>query len=96
MPLPHLRFAGTAPLPPGQNPATWMLEVTGGSMAIVAAPNDVDWPALYASSRLAVENAVEAEALITQGLHCGEQLHMSSLYAQPLGIQVCCRGVLGI
>lgn len=65
-----------------------MLEVTGGSMAIATATNDVDWPALYAASSLAAENAAQADALIHQGLRSGVQLHMSSMYAQPPTIQV--------
>jgi hypothetical protein len=77
-----------------------MLEVTGGSMAIATACNDVDWPALYASSSLAAENASQAEVLVAQGLRCGMPLHMSTMYAQPPSIQVrepllallCCGG----
>ena len=33
LPLPLLCLSGTPELPSGYNPATWMLEVTGGSMA---------------------------------------------------------------
>jgi hypothetical protein len=66
-----------------------MLEVTGGSMAIAAACNNsVDWPAVYAASSLAAENAAQAEVLLAQGLRCGMQLHMTSMYAQPPIIQV--------
>jgi hypothetical protein len=40
-----MRFVtGTAKLPPGYNPATWMLEVTGGALAtLVAANSNVNW-----------------------------------------------------
>jgi hypothetical protein len=34
--------AGTTPIKAGYNPATWMLEVTGGSMATTATANNVD------------------------------------------------------
>lgn len=86
--LQHKTPTGTTPLPAGQNPATWMLEVTGGSMAIATACNSVDWPALYAASSLAAENAAQADVLVAQGLRCGMPLHMSSMYAQPPSIQV--------
>lgn len=65
-----------------------MLEVTGGSMAIAAACNDVDWPAIYAGSSLAAHNAAQADALQAQGLRCGVELDMSSMYAQPPLVQV--------
>lgn len=58
-------------------------------MAIATACNDqVDWPALYAASSLAAENASQVEVLVAQGLRCGMPLHMSSMYAQPPSIQV--------
>jgi hypothetical protein len=59
--------AGTAPLPAGYNPATWMLEVTGGAMAtLIPANTSVDWPAHYMASSLALENAQRAEGLVQQ------------------------------
>jgi hypothetical protein len=69
-----------------------MLEVTGGSMAIAAPRNEVDWPGLYASSSLAADNAAQADMLVAQGLRCGLPLHMSSMYAQPPSIQVSLKG----
>lgn len=57
-------------------------------MAIAAACNNVDWPAVYAASSLAADNAAQAEVLCAQGLRCGMQLHMNSMYAQPPIIQV--------
>jgi hypothetical protein len=65
-----------------------MLEVTGGSMAIATATNDVDWPAIYARSSLAAENAAQAEILVQAGLRSGMPLHMNSMYAQPPLVQV--------
>jgi hypothetical protein len=60
-------LAGTTPLPSGHNPATWMLEVTGGSMAtLVGANKDVDWPSVYQSSALAAANAEKVEELSQQ------------------------------
>ncbi len=57
-------------------------------MAIAAACNDLDWPAVYAASSLAADNAAQAELLVAQGLRCGVQLHMTTMYAQPFLIQV--------
>eukprot|EP00878_Enallax_costatus_P039821 GHUV01045738.1.p1 GENE.GHUV01045738.1~~GHUV01045738.1.p1 ORF type:complete len:521 (+),score=145.25 GHUV01045738.1:208-1563(+) len=81
---------GTAPIAPGQNPATWMLEVTGGSMAMVTAANSVDWPAVYAASSLAAANAAECDRLVAEGIAAGAQLKLTSLYAQPFSVQVSC------
>jgi hypothetical protein len=59
--------AGTAKLLPGYNPATWMLEVTGGAMATLTPANaSVDWPATHLASGLCQANASKAEALIEQ------------------------------
>jgi hypothetical protein len=79
---------GTCAIAAGQNPATWMLEVTGGSMAMVSQPNSIDWPAIYAASSLAASNAMECERLVQEGLASGMQLKMTSMYAQPFNIQV--------
>lgn len=65
-----------------------MLEVTGGSMAMVSQPNSIDWPGVYAASSLAASNAVECERLVQEGLASGMQLKMTSMYAQPFNIQV--------
>ncbi|WIA20601.1 hypothetical protein OEZ85_004985 [Tetradesmus obliquus] len=60
---------GTAKLQCGYNPATWMLEVTGGAMATLTPANaGMDWPATYLASALCQANATQAEALIEQGL----------------------------
>lgn len=60
---------GTAKLMPGYNPATWMLEVTGGALATLTPANtNVDWPATYLASGLCVDNENKALALIEQGL----------------------------
>lgn len=55
---------GTQPLPAGANPATWMLQVTGGSMAAGgdAAASAERFAAAYAGSDLAVSNRRAAEA----------------------------------
>lgn len=65
-----------------------MLEVTGGSMAIAAAPNAVDWPAIYAASELAAANAATATVLVLEGREHGQELRMASMYAQPFNVQL--------
>jgi ABC-type multidrug transport system ATPase subunit len=41
---------GVQPIQPGFNPATWMLEVTGGSMSTIYEDAGHDFPAMYAVS----------------------------------------------
>jgi hypothetical protein len=65
-----------------------MLEVTGGSMAVVTAANNTDWPAVYAASRLAASNAAEAKRLMAECAASSKPLRMSSMYAQPFLVQV--------
>ncbi|GIL86027.1 hypothetical protein Vretifemale_14307 [Volvox reticuliferus] len=79
---------GTPTLPAGFNPATWMLEVTGGSMATVLNRVDVDWPAHYAASELAVKNNARAQALVDEGFKTARALEVGSRYAMPFGTQV--------
>jgi hypothetical protein len=88
-------LAGTRPPNPGQNPATWMLDITGGSMAATTAAaaagagSAQDWAALYARSGLAAANEAEAEKLIAEGLAGAQPLSSDGTYAQPFGVQVC-------
>ncbi|KAG2488519.1 hypothetical protein HYH03_012840, partial [Edaphochlamys debaryana] len=78
---------GTPQLPAGFNPATWMLEVTGGSMATVLDRVDVDWPGLYAGSELCRENVARAAALIDARGHDCPPLAVVTQYAMPFGTQ---------
>ena len=51
----------------GHNPATWMLEVTGGAMTtLVPANTIVDWPTVYAESPLRLKNDEHIEELISK------------------------------
>lgn len=80
---------GTPPLPLGFNPATWMLEVTGGSMATMVTAVEVDWPDIYAASALAAAQAARADQLVQEDLHAGTPaLTMASEYAMPFNVQV--------
>lgn len=38
---------GVTPISPGANPATWMLEVSGGSAATSVAASHADFPTVY-------------------------------------------------
>ncbi|KXZ50448.1 hypothetical protein GPECTOR_16g622 [Gonium pectorale] len=78
---------GTPQLPQGFNPATWMLEVTGGSMATVLDRLDVDWPGLYDSSQLAKRNDERARYLVQSGHEDNEPLKVGNRYAMPFGVQ---------
>ena len=49
-------YPGVQPIKDQTNPATWMLEVTGGSMSTTFAASSVDFPAAYADSELRSAN----------------------------------------
>ena len=77
--------AGTTPLQAGHNPATWMLEVTGGAMAtLIPANTSVNWPDHYLGSQLALENAQQAEVLAQQVRGRGSGV-LALLELQPTG-----------
>ena len=40
-------FKGVAPIKRGHNPATWMLEVTGGATSTGVKASQIDFPAVY-------------------------------------------------
>ena len=40
-------FEGVAPIKKGHNPATWMLEVTGGATSTGVKASKIDFPAAY-------------------------------------------------
>lgn len=80
---------GTVPIRNGYNPATWMLEVTGGSMATTAAHNDVDWPELYRTGPLGKANAAKADELVQQCAATAAPLTVEGgRYAQPFPVQL--------
>lgn len=82
--------AGVSPLRPGYNPATWMLEVTGGAMSTIARAVEMDWPAHYSSSSLAKAVASKADKLVAEGAKAAPPLQLASEFAQPFGVQVGC------
>ncbi|GBF90608.1 ABC transporter G family member protein [Raphidocelis subcapitata] len=82
------RVPGTQPLLQGQNPASWMLEVTGGSMATIAAANAVDWPSIYAASPEAAAARARVEELVRRGRAAHAPLALAGTYAQSFGVQL--------
>ncbi|KAL4434347.1 hypothetical protein ABPG75_000788 [Micractinium tetrahymenae] len=81
------RQPGVHSVRPGSNPATWMLEVTGGSMATIYEAADVDFPAVYAGSELRQQNDATAERLVEEGLAAHQPLAVASQYAASYGVQ---------
>ncbi|KAG2487630.1 hypothetical protein HYH03_013769 [Edaphochlamys debaryana] len=81
---------GVEPLPPGYNPATWMLEVTGAAKAVkIKAVAGVDWPQVYQESDLARINEAAAQRLVEGSRAAHPQpLEVSGTYAAGLGVQL--------
>ena len=75
---------GTPELPAGYNPATWMLEVTGGSTATIVQTVNVDWPKIYLDSETSAVNLLHANKLVETSIKSGKPpLIVQSEYAQP-------------
>lgn len=72
---------GVEPIRKGSNPATWMLEVTGGSMATTYKHSDVDFPERYTSSDLCATNMARLESLAKEGAASHAPLHLDAQYA---------------
>ncbi|GAB4819215.1 hypothetical protein N2152v2_006261 [Parachlorella kessleri] len=78
---------GVESIKPGYNPATWMLEVTGGSMATVFRHAGGDFPAIYQASELHQKNKARMDKLVEAGRGQHEPLKLASRYATSLGTQ---------
>lgn len=80
---------GCSPIKPGSNPATWMLEVTGGAMAVSGAKAvQVVWPDLYQQSELAGNNAAYADHLVARDSNSMQPLVVEGgKYAASFGVQ---------
>jgi ABC-type multidrug transport system ATPase subunit len=61
-------YTGVVPVPTGYNPATWMLEITGGAPQTMIPAAPVDFTAEWPRSQLAAKTATECEALVADGL----------------------------
>ncbi|KAL4427934.1 hypothetical protein ABPG75_002023 [Micractinium tetrahymenae] len=79
---------GVEPIQPGYNPATWMLEVTGGSMSTVFKSSGLDFPAIYAVSALCSENEARMGRLVEEGRKGSEPLSLSTAYATSMATQL--------
>lgn len=73
---------GVAQLPDGYNPATWMLEVSGGGSSMrTEAAGKVDFVLLYRDSRLCKLVVARADEVAQSARADGEPLTQSSQYA---------------
>ncbi|KAK9826588.1 hypothetical protein WJX74_004476 [Apatococcus lobatus] len=83
---------GVVPLKQGHNPATWMLEVTGGAVATSARAAPLDFAAAYqagppAESELYQQNQEMVRMLSEEGRRDHQPLTLSSQYATNYWIQ---------
>jgi ABC-type multidrug transport system ATPase subunit/ABC-type multidrug transport system permease subunit len=81
-------YPGVSPIKPGYNPATWMLEVTGGSMATSFQAADIDFPMEYSQSDLKVKNDDESVSVVRRTLESAAVLTVDSKYATSFYTQV--------
>ncbi|KAI8105725.1 hypothetical protein M9434_000307 [Picochlorum sp. BPE23] len=80
-------YPGVPAIKPGYNPATWMLEVTGGSMATTFKAADIDFPLEYSKSTLEQQNLSNMEVLVQESLKSTTVLTIDQQYATSFGIQ---------
>ncbi|GAX73712.1 hypothetical protein CEUSTIGMA_g1165.t1 [Chlamydomonas eustigma] len=77
----------------GANPATWMLEVTGGAASISTKAVEVNWPDMYNLSELGQENAAKADKLVQRDGEAKLPLMVSGgMYAADFKTQVMSAG----
>lgn len=81
-------FPGVNQIRPGYNPSTWMLEVTGGSMATTFKAADLDFPEEYATSDLKTRNDQEGDAIVARTRDDSSELKIESRYATSFSTQV--------
>lgn len=74
-------YNGVTPIKPGYNPATWMLEVTGGSMATSFKPADLDFPDEYLNSELRIKNLALGDEIVSKTKESSAVLEIESMYA---------------
>jgi hypothetical protein len=80
-------FPGVEPINPGVNPATWMLEVTGGSMSASVKPAALDFPAEYRRGALRAANEARAAELVAAGAAAAPPLAVGGRYATGAATQ---------
>lgn len=74
-------YKGVTPIKPGYNPATWMLEVTGGSMATSFKAADLDFPDEYSNSKLRIQNLANGDEINSRTKESSAILTIESKYA---------------
>jgi hypothetical protein len=79
---------GVTPLPKDYNPATWMLEVSGGGAKMHTEAAKADFGALYRASPLCAETKARATQIADEARKRSEPLALASRYAAPLPRQI--------
>lgn len=80
-------YPGVEPIRASYNPATWMLEVTGGSMATTFTAASIDFPAAYRESALRQANMEEMDRLVAGAENTAVPLAVGGRYAATLKTQ---------
>lgn len=75
------------PLPLGYNPATWMLEVSGGGAKMHIAAVDMDFAAAYRRSELCAQADVDVPELVAAAAAANSPLSLATRYAVPFAQQ---------
>lgn len=87
--MPHVqRVPGVQSLPTNYNPATWMLEVSGGATKMKTDSVAADFAAIYADSELAKSNAEKADAIAAHAAQKTQPLTLATKYAATRGQQL--------
>lgn len=76
-------ISGVPQLPAGYNPATWMLEVSGGGAKMHIEAVDVDFAAQYHGSALCAQAARTVDALVAERGAATAPLALATRYAVP-------------
>jgi ABC-type multidrug transport system ATPase subunit len=81
-------YEGVQPIKASYNPATWMLESTGGSMATTFKAADIDFPDAYLESELRASNLKLMDELAATTAANSPELAVGGKYATSFNMQV--------
>ncbi|KAL4527487.1 hypothetical protein Ndes2526B_g08823 [Nannochloris sp. 'desiccata'] len=81
-------YEGVQPISASYNPATWMLESTGGSMATTFKAADIDFPDAYLESELRASNLKLMDELVATAAANSPELAVGGKYATSIKIQL--------
>jgi ABC-type multidrug transport system ATPase subunit/ABC-type multidrug transport system permease subunit len=81
-------YEGVQPIKASYNPATWMLESTGGSMATTFKAADIDFPEAYLESELRASNLKLMDEFVAASAANSPELAVGGQYATSFQIQV--------